>query len=243
MAVKKEGLAALGFRRPDKEVPRRLIMSIEGLDKTGKTTFALTAPKPLVVINTDFGHEGVMERFADQDVWVLDLPCASELLQEGDTGAYDEAWRKFVEGYNAAMKHARTIVWDTATELWELARLKYHGKLTQVKPHNYTEVNMVFRQLIKDAYDNKSLNLIMIHKVKEEYINDKFTGKMVRSGFKDTPYLVQILAQTWRRDPADFGLTILTCRQNPSIIGLELEGDFCTFDALLDMVFGSDNRG
>src|SRR5690242_17850115 len=56
-------LTGTSFKPLDtKEVPR-VIMSLEGLPKTGKLHFALSAPGPIILMSTDKGHEGVANKF------------------------------------------------------------------------------------------------------------------------------------------------------------------------------------
>ena len=43
-------------------VPRRLVCSIEGLDKTGKSHLAMSAPGPIVYVDLDVGTEGVIQK-------------------------------------------------------------------------------------------------------------------------------------------------------------------------------------
>ena len=52
-----------GFETADGSyIKRRLIISLEGPEKNGKTHFSLTAPGPIAFINFDIGHEGVIEK-------------------------------------------------------------------------------------------------------------------------------------------------------------------------------------
>jgi hypothetical protein len=100
----------------------------------------------------------------------------------------------------------------------------------------------------------------MLHKMKEEYVEDKNTGNVIRSGFGNMPYLVQILVRLWRRTEeeedkrtpkdkqtaklykrksigGDYGLTILDCRQNGSLAGEELREPVNTFPMLMQMIY------
>ena len=214
-------------------------MSVQGKDKVGKTHLTLTAPKPLAFFNLDFGTEGVIHKFAGEDIWQVDLPCNIEVADaDAAKDTYMEILQKFQKAYKYSLQHAKTIVEDTSTEVWELLRLAYFGKLTQIMPHHYTQINSIFRQHVKDAYD-AGINLIMIHKLKDEWVNNSSTGKQIRDGFKGIHYLAQCMVECWKTlEPLSFGCTIMECRQNPEITGATLEGDFYDFDALLAEVFG-----
>ena len=68
-------LKALGFSDDIVETPRRLIASLEGREKVGKTHFALTAPPPILFFNIDIGTEGVVGKFqeAGKKVFLYDV--------------------------------------------------------------------------------------------------------------------------------------------------------------------------
>ena len=126
----------------------------------------------------------------------------------------------------------RSIVWDTATEVWELIRLARFGKLAQVLPVQYGPVNAEMRGLIRTAYDSNK-NFVMLHKMKAEYINDRRTGKYERAGFGDSEYLVQVnLRTTYDPEERTFGIEILNCRQNMTLCNQAFAGDLCSFPML-----------
>ena len=60
----KDLMAGAGFVRATAELRHRVVMSVDGLERTGKTDFALsTAPDPIVLIPTDKGLEGVIQKY------------------------------------------------------------------------------------------------------------------------------------------------------------------------------------
>ena len=151
-------------------------------------------------------------------------------------------------------KKFRTMIWDTATEVWELCRLAAFGKLSQVMPHHYVEVNSEFRALVNMAYERRDLNAIFIHKVKKEYRTnaagkDNWTGKWERQGFGDMPYLVDCnLEHFFQRQVQDpegnvivqpqFGVRVLDSRHNMlAAVGSEFMGDMCNFEMLGEVLF------
>jgi hypothetical protein len=231
-------LKGLGFEDAPDGITQRLVASISGLEKQGKTHFALTAPDPIAIFNLDIGMEGVANKFRAQgkEIAVYDtiIPVADEAEKE---------WEKLEKAYWAVLKDkwVRTVVLDTATEIWELLRLARFGKLTQVMPYHYGPVNAEYRKLIKAAYDTDK-NLILLHKMKPKYVNDKRTAEYERAGFGDTGFLVQVNAQVYRDLPDEgetnpaFNLYVKDCRQNAELVGMELAGDMCTWDMLESMV-------
>ena len=57
-------MRGLGFRKAGADAIRhRLIISVDGHEKQGKSHFALTAPQPIALFDVDTGLEGVVEKF------------------------------------------------------------------------------------------------------------------------------------------------------------------------------------
>jgi len=200
------------------KVPRRLILAVDGLDKHGKTAFALTAPKPLVYMDFDIGKEGVLQKAPGRDLileskpfiihpgevsWQLDDVDArirkimkdAEPQLERFMKLYKTTLTEPVMTINGRKVKARTIVIDTGSELWELIRLCEFGKTTQVKPHHYTAVNSLMRDLVRSAFES-DVNVIWLHKLKAEWKDNsegkgRKTGVLERAGFDGMSYLVQ----------------------------------------------------
>lgn len=219
------------------KVKDRIILSISALEKCGKTHFSLTAPSPIAFFSTDVGEEGVVSKFRDKSIFIMYL----NRFEESDSDVTEQASKEFIRFRTAYLRVFRepdikTIVWDTATEIWELLRLARFGRLTQVMPYQYGPVNAEFRALIREANDHDK-NLILLHKMRPVYINDKRTDKYERSGFSDTGFLVQINAEMFYED-GEFTLRVKDCRQNPALAGVELTGPICNFDVLKSMALG-----
>lgn len=236
-------LKKLGFSRAqDREAKPRLIMSIAGLEKQGKTHFALTAPGPIAMFSTDIGEEGVVNKFYDdKSIHILDV------ARIGDDAAEEapKEWEKFSKAYTHCLrdKEVNTLIFDTATEIWELLRMARFGRLTQVMPYQYGPVNAEYRSMIREAYKFDK-NLILLHKMKAQYINDKRTGDWERAGFSDTGFLVQVNARVYRysvEDGGKFCIYVDDCRQNPDLAGEEFEGQMCNFPTLATFVMPDIN--
>lgn len=218
-----------GFRRAGADdAVTRLIVAISGLEKQGKTHFALTAPGPIALFNLDVGLEGVSSKFVREgkSVFVYDV---------GRTQSPNEAkiaWAELVKAYTSVLanKSIRTVVLDTATEVWEMLRLARFGKLAQVMPFQYGPVNAEYRALLRAAYTSDK-NLVLLHKMKVKYVNDKRTGDYERSGFSDTGFIVQMNCEVFR-DEDGFNLSVLDCRHNPEMMGDVLTGPLCSFKYL-----------
>lgn len=230
--LKKLGAISAG----DRVIVPRIIMSISALEKQGKTHFSLTAPAPSVIFSTDIGEEGVVHKFGDKDINIIEIAN----FEEGNDVAAEKEWDRYLDTYNAFLndKDTRTIIIDTATEIWELIRLARFGRLTQVMPYQYGPVNKEFRSMIRKAYDFDK-NVVFLHKMRPQYVNDKWNGEYERSGFNTMGFLVQVNAQMYRysqEDGGEFVLWVKDCRQNPDMADMELEGDMCNFPTMASMV-------
>lgn len=233
------------FTLASQPAPRRLVVALDGLEKTGKTRWALTAPGPIAYQNLDIGLEGVIESFQSEKVIFradYGLDIGKDDTQATIMAKAGPEWLRFVTDWKEfvipAMKKGlvKTGVWDTGSELWELQRLARLGKLTQVMPHHYTALNSEYQNLLREVYDTPG-NLVILHKLKPEWKDNPVTNKgnktglFERSGYSGTGFLVQVNATCWREklqgDPpgaptGPFHVTVRDCRQNATIAGMEL---------------------
>jgi len=231
----KRELKIPGFEKPSNKTKPRLIIAVDGQEKRGKTTFGLSAPAPIAFFNFDEGLEGVIHKFKDKEILISSFMLPADKKVPGVD--WKAEWGRFKEEYKRVLTHSevRTVVIDTATELWELCRMAGLGKLTQVLPHHYGPVNAEMREVIRTAYGYDK-NLILLHKMRTQYVNDKWTGKYERNGFKDTGFAVQVNVRLLRKD-GQFVCFVKDCRQNMDLCDLELSGGLCNFDTLMSMVF------
>ena len=254
-----QALGKFGVTRMDEktEAPRRMIVNVSGLEKSGKTNFVGTCPGPILYISIDFGDEGVIDKFSSSKAIYplevkIDHPRGASPLEMANL--YDEYWKNICDVYYGIFEmksgRPRTIAVDTATELWEILRMARFGKLTQVKPHHYGPVNAEFRRFIRKAYES-DVNLVLLSKLKEEW-KDKpdgkggtvgeRTGEYIRAGWSDLEYNTQVNVRVWK-DPAvpgldKFHLHVEDCRRNPMMEGEEYVGETCGFPYLAADVFG-----
>jgi hypothetical protein len=239
---------------------RRMVMSLAGLDKSGKTHQGLSAPGPSAYVNHDTGLEGVIEKFTKdgKTVYSKDYRVVIPPEAAGDVvrvaGIANDVWGGLKSDLRAAWKSTviRTAIVDTESETWQLVRLARFGKLTQVMPHHYGPVNAEYTNFWNEVYDTDK-NLILLGRLKEEYENTivngkeigKKTGRLERVGYKDIPYLVQINAIA-RFNPANppgdrFSIEIVNCRQNSEVAGMVLPEALCSFQTLAMTVFPDSN--
>jgi len=233
-------LETMGFSDDLAERPRRLIVSVSGKPKTGKTHFALTAPDPIFFINVDIGTEGVLDKFQAEGkrIYVYDVRVPRTAAKE----IYVPMWENLKAIFKKVFQvGAGTVIADTDSEVYELARLAKFGKLAQVMPQHYTEVNNEYREILRLAYDS-TMNAIFIHKMKPVYIQNQRTNEYEPSAQSDMEYNLQANIVTYREDTDEgskFSAFIKDCRHNPNVNGTLLEGEMCDFGFLLDLVHSS----
>lgn len=216
-------------------------MSIEGLQKCGKTEFGFSMPDPLYILNLNLGLQGVIEKHVKQGrkIYVQDIqiPFTAALPGAGFTvlaTAATEKWKTAILSLQEALHDAsvKSIFIDTGSELWDLLRIARLGKLTQVLPVQYASVNAEFRQLLQVLLCSGK-NVVLSHKVKPEYVNDQKTNRYERSGFGDVGYDVQVeltASRDLKREGDDqFTITFDDCRANKNLVGTSLSGKDATF--------------
>ena len=217
------------FELVSEDMPHRLIWRSFGPEKSGKNHFGLTAPGPVAIQSFDIGLEGVVEKFRKEGKEVRRTEYEFDKNDCSQEAAI-ELRDRFIEDFETALKVARTIQWDTETELWEVWRYAEFGEASDA-PKNYVALNAKYRDLIQRAY-NADVNLQLIQKVKEKWgtvkkinrqgqsVDSPYpTGEMEPTGFKELGYLVQAnLRHSWSKEEG-FVVHVLNCRQNMEIAG------------------------
>jgi hypothetical protein len=230
---------------------RHLLIATEGLPNTGKTEFAVSAPGPGIVLCLDRGFDAMLDnpnppktRRDDFAFKVIPVPLATQAAQP----EYLQYWRDFYAEYKKALANpdARTVVLDGDSDSWELQRLAEFGKLTQVPAIMYANVNASRRAMIARAFDSGKI-VISTNKVKDGYESKMSgdqkevrvkTGKLERQGFADQDYLYQLqLRHLFDEQKGRFGIRILRCKSDTTVQGLELWGDECNFESLVQAVY------
>jgi len=220
--------------------PHRLVVRIGGFEKDGKSHWGLTAPAPISVINIDRGLEGMIEKFArEKEIHISEDFRAMPSETQKDN---EKRWEAIMSAYTNALedKHIRSILYDTDTEGWEIARLAYLGKLVGVRELHYPEVNSIFRKVIDMALAHDK-NVIFTCRLRKQYVRSKsvegkdsatWNGKYEESGFGEFGSIVQanlrakIVNEGGKNIPT---VRIINCRQNMQMNGEVFEGDEACF--------------
>lgn len=249
-------LVQMGFTVPAAEVINdRLIVCVNGWEKTGKTHFSLTAPDPIVYFSVDIGTEGVVEKFVRAGKRILLYEVRYRRNQASQD--YTALWQRLQRGFSTALQiGSGTIVFDTWTECYELCRLHhFSGKLEQQRPQTYAQVYADLRSMVRDAYDS-GMNVVFLNKMgwKFQMAGDSGPPQMEVKGFSDMAYLVQANLMTfrtqepmqpgqWKPPAPEFGVTVMDCRQNPLITGAVLTGERANWGYLQWLVHRYQGEG
>jgi hypothetical protein len=235
------------------------ILSIEGLPKTGKTHFTCTAPGDIAIQSLDFGTEGIVDKFeGDKRFHIAEYNFSYDytIKSRGDEASEQadriktDYWAPFNTDAEKffSTDSIRTVVWDTASEVWEMLRLAHFGKLMQNPQMQYGVVNAEYKALVRMANMQRK-NLILIHQMSKEYkdIDGKSqeTGNYKRVGNNKVDYLVHTYVRTSYVEPVKdvkgnvkasgkFQLEILRSRYNPDVNGMVLDSpDWTTLMGLV----------
>tara|TARA_Y100000310_G_scaffold16579_1_gene16514 strand:+ start:3365 stop:4069 length:705 start_codon:yes stop_codon:yes gene_type:complete len=171
-------------------------ISAIGEKKTGKTTFACSAPKPIHFFDFEGGIRRVEPRFVPEPNKITVKTYIGDYLEakvkKGES--YLELWNRIISDYNASLEdpNVASIVFDTAATVWEIRRnaelvtvQKFDPDRKILQPPEYTPCNTDMKVLIQQAAVHKK-KLVLVHHTKEEWKAGKPTGVMVADGFSYT---------------------------------------------------------
>ena len=210
-------LEAAGFSDAISPRVASAVISIAGVEGSGKTTWALSGPKPLLYQATDFGDQGVIQKAKGQIIprsYKLDIPHdyrafvdrteneADRKVREGRLANYvhEHFYVPFYDDFVKGIKMGiRCAVWDNAVDIWENVRLSVYGRVATNRDDLKTEANAKFREMVRLA-NVHGIVLIMIQHLKPAF--ESYTApdgqikwrmnpnKMEMQGFDKAPFLV-----------------------------------------------------
>jgi hypothetical protein len=219
-------------------------ISVVGKMKTGKSTFAVSAPKPLIVFDFELGMQRVEPRFIKDLSKIRILPYADALIIDKKRHPQQamELWDKIIQDYKAALEDpkVKTIVFDTFTSVWEARRMAYLAELKErdpsrisLMPQEYFVPNTDMKTLLVQARLHNKI-LIVTHHTREVYIEGKPSGMEEADGFKYTGDLVDVELWMTKAGGKPIG-KIVTCGLSMTAEGLEIpEPTFAQLEAMVD---------
>jgi hypothetical protein len=223
-----------GYKPSADGATRRLVAVYTGDPGTGKTDRALTAPDPIVYFDIDHGTEGVIEKFVKQgkDITVIPVSWPPDATQV----EYRAVWNTLITQFTTTVKllHGTggTIIWDSFTELVELAQWAFLGKVNEIPPTRHVVYQAPLRSIVRTMLDDSQLNGIFIHKWGKVF--NSMNEYEIR-GYKDMMYQVQVVVQLTLDDKGQRGQKVIKCRQNGALQGKSVP--IGTFPLLSAMVW------
>ena len=232
---------------------RGAIISLTGMQGTGKTGWALSAVnagafsrkhKP-VYIPMDRKPVGkyIADLLASGRVLVPKTNFKANLKTANQT-AGAKLWDEF-EKLNEdiiAEPSLNPIIWDTGTYAWTMCRLAKLGKLTQVMPHHYALANTPFEALILQAEERGKV-IVIIDRMSKTYKvgkdgKESWTGGYDRAGYSHLGYVSNVLLESYLTETNGFGVRVVQNKITPSTSGEELVDELCNFGVLMWKTFG-----
>ncbi len=206
-----------------------MLISTEGLPKTGQTTFGLSLPRPLYVHELDMRHGDAFSKLNEEsrkDIYVSEysgeMPSDLSGLKEGSVSSFqswviDSILTPLVRDFLYACKHARSLFFDKGTDLVELAQMGHFGKLEANQQMQYAHPNSFVVGMLQAA--KKAGCIVCVsHELREEYrdlvmkkndgteyTRSARTGRWRRKGLSvnKMEHLVDVWGRMFRYDPND----------------------------------------
>lgn len=239
-----------------------LFIDISGEEKTGKSTLAMSARPVISVIDMNEGLDGVVQKIVKR-VGPGKIKIAHHPLPQHDVdeekikAAARKTWALMYADVKEGAARGGSILFDSGTELYKLARYSELGGLKSTSKKgrlDYEMVNSRMRGLFHMFHAHKA-NFILTHQVKEEWKNyrdsngvekSKTTGKLINNGWEDTGYDIQIALRTEKRVSVEDGLhfvaKLTTCRFAPELEGTEFSSAADMFNLPYIMSFVTDTE-
>ncbi len=191
------------FTKATTDIKPRIIANSVGEVGSGKTSFWLGAPAPIIVQTMDLGLEGVVEKFAaDKDIYVATYDLGQTIGESFTHEKAVEAQTKFIEDFEDAILKARTIVWDRETDLFDLFMFAEFGTddaYGAAPPKDWDKLKGKIRRMIAMAKAS-DVNFGLIQGMRNEWVpqvNKKTgakaagqSGRRVPKGMEDVDALV-----------------------------------------------------
>lgn len=174
--------ASFSFTEPE-EYPKTVVL-IAGKEGSGKTHLACTMAErePVYLIDTEYRAQIVTKKFKNVKF------------------ATAKNYKELIVAVKHILAHqpSGTIVIDSASDLQTFAEIEYleRTKKESVYPiFNWADVWVLCNAVIDDIKFSGRFNLVLTARVKEEYVGDKPTGKILPRVYSALPYKSDIIIQ------------------------------------------------
>ncbi len=166
----------------------KLLTSITGDPKSGKTHLAFTWPGPIKLYSFDIGADYVRTKFKDKEIDIHNFYLP--IIDEDPPPPYAEPlWNEFQSMFKKDLEEAKyqTLVIDTATALWAIL----HQAITEEKGRKrileveYFKPNLKMSALFARARGS-NVNLVTTQYLRDKYVDEKNSGIREIDGWKRT---------------------------------------------------------
>jgi len=196
---------------------RGLKIGIWGGYSSGKTHFALTAPEPIYIIDTELGSVPLKDMFPNKEIYVIDVLGKDEV----------ESFENVVNAIEKLEKIEKigTLVIDSISDIWSWAQVYCKVKVWKKAPEDRlnqqwdwgvinSHYNRIFRELIR-----KNCNVIATARESEVYISaGQPSGRYEPKWQKETGFLMDFVLNS-RFEMPNYKITIDKCRGIPKFEG------------------------
>lgn len=110
------------------EKKRGLKIGIYGDFATGKTHFALTAPEPIFIIDTELGASPLAYQFKDKDIKILDV------AEKDGSKSYDKVLKAV--DFISKQEKVGTVVIDSISDFWDYTQEYAKVNIFKIKPQD-----------------------------------------------------------------------------------------------------------
>lgn len=215
-----------------------LIVDVHAPPKTGKTHFMCTFPEPIVVFSFDLGIEPVLQKFKGKDIEVKEYPIPIQMTSKPKPYA-KEIWDVFLAEYLEVIEvgKAKTLGIDTGTALYEICRIARSEELGRsIVPYEYAEVYARMTGVILKPR-LAGMNLVITHWMRDEYLDDKKTGRIELDGFRRIVDYVDVSLSMKRQRKGNVVSVATTIEDNRYVMNLNGQSvDNLTYDDLVALL-------
>lgn len=225
---------------PEVSVLKRMVIVPWGKEKMGKTAFALSFPGPIRFLDFNYGTEGLSRHWNGKDIEF----ARYKLTPMSDTKDVESAVARFQDEYMESLHYcnqrAGTVIVDTGSELYDNVQI---AKLAEVKRRknpkdpdrvdvlawDYAASNALMNSVYLAPLQMDAVNVVIIHKCKELWIDSQPSGRFAIDGWKGTSGAVQMTAECMKKlegGKQKYEMRINTCRLDPSLEGQTLAASY-----------------
>ena len=234
--------------------PTGLLLSAEGLEKSGKTWSVLaTAPQPVLYVNCDRDNRRIVNKLrasgrrillSGQYLFTPDVD--QNILREKNDALLGKnaaqalsLWkpikRDLVDGFSDPA--IKTVFFDSGSAAYAMMRIARFGKLIEIPQVLYSKTNYEWRAILMQAQASGKV-VIIAHRLAKEFVknNDKSseTGKLTIEGYKGTNFEVDAIVRHERSQAGVYSAKVLAEGvARPDMLNVEYEGDTINYTEIV----------